>query len=471
MSLRMDASTTLTDAAVFTGGTPGSHVDVGPARSLKSRAIRGSAWTLAGHGLGQLLKLGCSLVVARLLFPEAFGVMAIVYTFMQGLQMFSDIGIGPSIIKDKRGDDPGFVNTAWTIQVFRGAGGALATVLIAWPVAGFYGEPMLTQLLPVAGAVAFISGFNATSLFTLNRHLSLRLYTLFDLGVQLANISATILLAWWTRSVWALVLGDVVGALVRVGCSHWLLPGVRNRFHWDREASRALFRFGRWIFIGTVISFFVSQGDRLILGKLIPIGDLGRYAIAFGLSQAVVRIMRQYSQRVLFPVYARLAEAGPERLRTRTLHLRGALLAAALPPMCVMVVWGDEIIRLLYDARYYGSGEGTLSAGWMLQVLAAGAIASTIGLTISPVLLAVGDSFRHMIAMSLQSAFMIAAMIVGGWYGGTAGLIVGVAVSKFLTYPVNAWFARRYGVWLPILDMAAFGACGLFVVIGRYVSS
>ena len=99
---------------------PASAVSPGSGRSLRSLALRGSAWTLVGYGGALTLRLASSLVLTRLLFPEAFGVAALVGIFMQGLQMFSDIGVGPNIIRSPRGDDPDFLNTAWTLQVGRG---------------------------------------------------------------------------------------------------------------------------------------------------------------------------------------------------------------------------------------------------------------------------------------------------------------------------------------------------------------
>jgi hypothetical protein len=88
--------------------------------SAKHTAMRGSFWTLGGYGISQVIRLLSSLILARLLFPEAFGLMALVNVFMQGLEMLSDIGLGPSIIQNKRGTEPKFLRTAWTLQILRG---------------------------------------------------------------------------------------------------------------------------------------------------------------------------------------------------------------------------------------------------------------------------------------------------------------------------------------------------------------
>jgi O-antigen/teichoic acid export membrane protein len=109
--------------------------------SIKKLAIRGAVWTIASYGTSQILRFGSNLILTRLLIPDVFGLMALVYVFISGLHLFSDIGIGTSIIQNKRGDDPVFLNTAWTMQVIRGVGLWICSLLIAWPVAAFYAKP------------------------------------------------------------------------------------------------------------------------------------------------------------------------------------------------------------------------------------------------------------------------------------------------------------------------------------------
>src|SRR6266498_2298504 len=118
-------------------------------RFLGSKLARGSLWALLGHESGQLLRLAGNLVLWRLLYAEAFGLMAIVNVFMQGLAMFSDVGIGPSIIQHERGDEDRYLNTAWTIQVARGLCLFAVATVTAVPVARFYGQPELASLIPV----------------------------------------------------------------------------------------------------------------------------------------------------------------------------------------------------------------------------------------------------------------------------------------------------------------------------------
>jgi O-antigen/teichoic acid export membrane protein len=134
--------------------------------SLRRLVLRGSGLIIGSHGGGQLIRLARSLILTRLLFPEAFGVMSLVWVVMFGLGMLSDLGVGPAIIRDKRGEDPDFLNTAWTLQVIRGVVLLGIACLIAYPMATFYNEPDLAQLIPAAGLFALIAGFNSTAFHT-----------------------------------------------------------------------------------------------------------------------------------------------------------------------------------------------------------------------------------------------------------------------------------------------------------------
>ena len=124
----------------------------------------------------------------------------------------------------------------------------------------------------------------------------------------------------------------------------------------------------------------------------------------------------------------------------------------------MLTVLGDHIVALLYDDRY-------LAAGWMTQVLAAGGMFRVIG-AIGPMHLARGESFIGVIAVGSRSIVMLVGMVIGGWIAGNAGLIIGIAAAGFVDYPVHVWISRRYGLWLPALDVAGLLISGAVVFAG-----
>ena len=136
---------------------------------FRARAMRGSVFTVLNFGGQNALRLASNLVLTRLLFPEAFGLMALVQVMLAGVQMLSDIGIRDKIIQDPKGDEPHVLNTAWVLQIIRGIFLWLVVVLLAAPVAGFYEAPELADLLPVAGIAAVAQGLSSTKVYAANK--------------------------------------------------------------------------------------------------------------------------------------------------------------------------------------------------------------------------------------------------------------------------------------------------------------
>ena len=147
-------------------------------RGTGGRVLRGSAFVILGYGASQVIRLASNLILTRLLYPEAFGLMALVTVAIVGLGAFSDVGIGPAIAHSRRGDDPAFLHAAYTLQVTRGFALFLGACALAWPVARFYGEPALALLVPAVGFSSVITGFNSVAVETAHRHLLLGRVTL-----------------------------------------------------------------------------------------------------------------------------------------------------------------------------------------------------------------------------------------------------------------------------------------------------
>ncbi len=433
-------------------GTPVGSEQPEELRGLKRVVIKSSLWTLVSYGGSQFFRLVGNLVLARLLFPEAFGLMALINVFMQGLHMFSDIGIGPSIVQSKRGDDLAFLRTAWTVQIIRGFGLFLFSCAVAWPLSVFYSQPQVLILLPVVGFNSALAGLCSTAFFTLNRQLNLGRITILDFFNQLLGLGVMVLFAWYIPSVWALVVGGLVGSLSRTIMGYVFLPGIPHRPAWEPEARAELVRFGRWIFISTAFTFLASQGDRLILGYLLTMSELGIYSIAFALSQTFVMAFTTLSNSVLFPLYSRLASDDPYWALYKMRRLRMVLLAGAVVPSCLLILFSRPIINLLYDSRYQ-------DGGWMLGLLAIGAIPTVVNLSLSPMMLARGDSFRMMTYNAIKSVLMLGLMLLGGSQAGVKGLIAGYVSSQFAEYLLLVGFIRRYGVWMPMIDLAYFALC------------
>jgi len=423
---------------------PGS--DPGRQRSpLRGLALRASFVTVAGVGGRAGLRLATNVIMARLLFPEVFGVMTLVNIFVQGIQLFTDVGIGPSIIQSRRSHDPSFLDTAWTMQVVRGCAIWLCLLLIAWPASLFYEQPQLVALLPVVGLSAVIAGFSSTAIHTLNKQLALGRLTALEIGSQLAAIPVMALWAFFSPTIWALVAGALVSASVRAVVSHRLEKGHRNRFHWSRDAAQEVINFGKWIFVTTAIGFLAAQVDRLILGKLIPFETLGVYAIAFMLQGVPDNVLGALGFRVLFPAISQRIDRPRTELRDTIRRNRWPLLAALAVGVAAVACLGDLVVYVIYDDRYR-------SAGWMLQILALGLWPRMLANTMGPALLAIGQPRYIAYSTVVRFVFLAVAVPVGHAHAGMLGVVTVVALGSTTDYFIESYGLRRERLWLGAQD-------------------
>jgi O-antigen/teichoic acid export membrane protein len=397
--------------------------------SLKKLALQGAFWTFLGYGLTQTLRFLANVILTRLLLPEYFGLMALINTFRQGLELFSDVGIGQNIVQSPRGDDPVFLDTAWTIQVARGCLIWGLCCLIALPISNFYQEPQIIKILPVISLANVFAALASVRLHSLNRHLQLRKSTLFIVAERIISLSIMIGLAWIYPNIWALVIGTVFAGIFRMVGSYIVCPGPRHQVLLDSKSRREIIEFGRWIFLSSIIVFLASQSDRLILGKLVSLKVLGVYSIAYALASIPEQLMKQISMRVIFPLISRQDNLPRPQLRENVIRHRGKLLLSSFIVFIVLVGFGDKIIEFLYDERYQ-------AAGWMLPILALGNWFTMLYYTSNACLLGLGKPMYNAQSRFARLIVIIFGLIVGFRSIGILGAVIVIALSDLPSYLV-----------------------------------
>lgn len=405
--------------------------------SVGSRAVRGSLWVMVGYGVTQLFRLASTLVLTRLLVPEHYGIMALVSALLVGLAMFSDLGLSASVVRSRRGDDPVFLATAWSLQILHGLLLWAIACLAAPSIAMVYGEPELGLLLPVTALAALIGGFNSMSLARLKRHLALRKHVLLDVVAQACALGVMIPWALIRPEVWVLVAGALVSAMVKMIGSHFLERQHRDRVGWNREAFRHLFHFGKWIFVSTILTFLADYADRLIFGRLVSLSELGVYNIAAMLAMLPPLLMNRMGSSIVFPVFSRTLDANVE-FRSVYQRTRRAVLALGGFPCVMLLASAPFLVESLYDPRYS-------DAGRFLQILAVATWLSILEVPSRAALLAWGIPRWLAIANTAKFIGVVVLLPLGLQLGGFVGGIVGFVAAEALRYGVNAMSVRRHG--------------------------
>lgn len=442
----------------------------GPAQATRKRAFFGSAWVIGEFAADQAIRLVRSVLLTRLISQDMFGLLGLTGIVVALVAAFSDFGGNIAIIRKKRENEQPFLDTAWTLSLFRGIAVWLVVTALAYPASLFYDEPLLLYTVPIIGFGSVLNSAYSTKISTTNRDLRVASVTAMKVGSRAIGLAATI--AWALaapESLGVIVVGPLLSAsLVLVG-SFLLLPGPNNRPAWNPQAAGELIRFGRWIFLSTLLTFFIQKGDMLVVGKLEDTAGFAVYSIAFTMANVVPQMFLALGGRIIFPVYSAIQTQPIARLRRNVLRMRGLLLAVFLPMTWVLILFGEQIVAFVYPASY-------AEAGWMLELLAAGGVARIIAASAGGILLAKGDSFAFMLTQVGRGLMMLAGMWIGYLVGDRSGrpdgalegLIIGMGVAFWLNYLQLAWFIRRHGVWLPGLDFLAFGAT-LGVILIRYI--
>ena len=437
---------------------PASAAEGPSSESHSGRAVRGGAYTLISYVAVQALKLGGNVVLTRLLPREAFGMMAIVNTVLTGFGLFSDLGIAPSIVQNPRGDDPKFLNTAWTIQLFRGVTLFVLASIVAWPVAEYYELPELAPLLSASALMGLIGGLASTKIETAERHLKLGRLTLIDVSAQIMATIVMLIWAWMRPSVWALVWGGLSGALMSLILGHTILEGHNSRLGWDKSAARDLMRFGRWVFLSTVLTFCVSYADRLIFGAKIPVALLGVYSIALTVSTVPTQAMRSVTSKVMFPLFSR-AHAGAAELADVFRSARRLHMVLSGWALSGFIGGGAVAIRLIYDARYD-------DAGWMVQLLALAGWFATPEAANTAAILALGKPMWLVVGNAAKLVGMITLIPLGFHFGDFPGALAGYVASELFRYAFSSIALRRLGLTAWRQDIGYSAAVAVASVAG-----
>lgn len=433
-------------------------------RKLESTALTATLWTAMAYGVTQSLRLVNSFILTHLLLPEFFGLIVLTSTLVNGTRMLSDIGLLPAVIGSPRGDEPIFLDTAWTIQIVRGTALWLISLVIALPVAHFYHDSRLMVLIPVLAFTCVLDGFASANMMTAARHIGVRRLLLIDFAGQIFTIAVGIAWALVSPTIWALVAGTLASSVFKTTVSHipYILPGRRNHFAWEKDAVQSLVHFGKWIMLGTAFYFFASQADKLILGRLITFTLLGVYGMAFQFADIPRQVIQQFSYRVGLPFIAKMTHLPLPEFRQNCLKYRFYVLCAGAFVLSAVVVCGGPLILHIYDHRY-------ADAGWMVPILALGLWHTLLYSTTGDILLALGKSKYNTIGTASFCITIFISLPIAFHFFHMLGAVIAVAAGDFPFYLVLAFGVSRVKVSVWRQDGYATAMFLGFLAIGFFI--
>jgi O-antigen/teichoic acid export membrane protein len=402
---------------------------------LSNTSVRRVGWTTGAYGVSQGLRLATNVILARLLAPELFGVMVVVNTLRTGIELLSDLGVGQNIVSNKNGDDPDFVDTAWSIQAIRGIILASLFALAAYPVSWFYKNPLLLTVMPMMAIFLLFAGLESTTRFSLQKRLAVKTLSIFEMAAAFGSLIAHVAFALVFPSIWALIYGGIASSAMLLVGSFCLVPGTRHRFMLNRDYARQMLHLGKWIFLSSGVYFLATSFDRLYLAAAFPLAVIGTYGIARQLAEVVSQLMLKIGSMIIFPMVA-ASDLPRAELRKQLLRVRTRTLFGVAVGVSMFVALSDVIVRTMYDERYH-------QAALMLPILAAGVWFAILCTVNESVLLGIGRPVHSAVANVTKFIWLLIAIPLGIRFFGIAGAVVAVASADAVRY-LPLWRSQKH---------------------------
>ena len=335
------------------------------APGFRDKVFNSARLSAAKFAFTMFQRLVSTVILTRLLAPEIYGVFAVVMVYLYLLALFSDLGIR-SLILTKEGEvEDDFLRTCWTIMILRGLLIALFCVAIAvvifvmqgyeiFPADNPYSASALPWAIAVLGGVTFITGFQSTMIFVQERNMIMGRVTVFYIVLDLIALVVTVLLAFYLRSIWALVLGAAVKAVFQVVLSFLFFPGPSMRLQLNKEYSGLVLSRGKWIIGSSIFTAMSNSADRLVLGFVMTSTTFGFYYVARQLVDLVVKLLHSIDSQISIQVFSQLQKSNIEAFRRNYYRYRLFFDAFAGLSTGGVVVLAPLLVEIIFDDRYQG---------------------------------------------------------------------------------------------------------------------
>ena len=399
---------------------------------LKGRSIRGGAVTFVGQGTKFLLQLGSTIVLARILTPQDFGLIAMVVAITGFIMIFKDLGLSMATVQ-KAEINHGQISTLFWINIAISTALMLLTMAMAPAIAWFYKEPRLIWIT-VALASAFIfGGLTVQHQALLQRQMCFTALVVIDIISMAAGIVAGIVCGLAGMGYWSLVLMQLATAVtMAVGvwiASGWL-PGPPVR----HSGVRKMLKFGGWLTGFGVVNYFARNVDKILLGRYWGSQSTGFYTKAYSLLLLPIAQITAPITAVAVPVLSRLQKE-PERFRNYYIKAIKLIAYITMPLVVAMGVLSTEIVVLVLGRQW-------LDAGPIFMVLAVTAILQPVSATVGWIYVSLGQT-RRMFAWSCIAMPLIALSFLVGLRWGALGVATGYAICNLMLFYPNFSFALK----------------------------
>jgi lipopolysaccharide exporter len=411
--------------------------------NVNRKMAAGIAWMslmrFAIKGLG----LASTVVLARLLVPADFGIVAMAVSIIAALELFSTFNFDVALIQRQDAERADY-NTAWTFNVLFGTVLALLLVAGSFAAADFYNEPRLSNVMQVLAIGVFVLGFENIGVVAFRKDLVFHKEFAMRIAQKVGGTAVTLPLAFILRSYWALVIGIVAGNVLAVLISYYAHP---FRPGLSLASAGRLLSFSKWLAVNNVLWFMRDRLPDFLLGRISGAAALGVYSLSYELSHLPTAEIVAPINRAVLPAYAKMVH-DPEQLRRGFLDVIGLIVLLALPagfgiaaaaPLIVTVVLGDSWVAAVPIVSVLG------------LVGALNALQTNCG----SVHYAMGRPRTMTVVAAVQLATLLPTLLWGVYKAGAIGIAYAYLANHVLVSAPFLYFVTLRALQLPLRRLVA----------------
>lgn len=439
--------------------------------SLKEKTIAGMLWSSVGRLGTMMVNFVSNLVLARLLMPEDFGCIAMLYVFIAISGIFVNGGLGSALIQRK---NPTHIDYT-TVFYWNLAFSVLFYFILFFSapfIANFYDMPQLTLVLRVQSLTLFIQGFNIVQATQLQKQLRFKELSIRNLIAAVIGMIVGVVMAFLGYGVWSLVAASLSGALASV-LLLWWMSSWRPSLEFSFETLWSLFGFGGLILLSNLVEAIYNNLQRLIIGKFFTASDLGYYNQAKKLEDVPTTTLSTIVNEVSYPIFSQLQDDCVKLKNALRKNIK-AVTYLNFPLMLLLMVIAHPIITLLYTAKWEASVP-------YFQVLCICGAVYTLNTLNTNIIKSLGKGKLYFFVQLFKRLLGIGMILIGVQFG-IMGMMYAIAIFGYICYIINAIVVGRlvqYGLFSQVRDwmgcllvtfVASFAAwaCAYFFHIHEY---
>lgn len=281
-----------------------------PGQLLSQRVVFAGAWMLPLRVAGRGIAVVRIIILARLLSPEAFGLIAVALVVMDLLKTLTKFGFSDALIQHK-GDIQNYLDTVWIMSAIRGLVLAGIVFSIAPLSASFFNAPDAKSIIQAMAAVLVINGLVSSGVIYFYKELQVHKRFVCEMSIILTDLVVSISAAFVLRNAWALVYGMVASSIVFVIVS-FVMHSYRPKLRFDIIKAKEVFNFGWWVLLVSAANYVFITVDTIFVGRLLGVVTLGLYVMAHRIGDMIGREMAIVSDAIVFPTFSKLQDNQPK---------------------------------------------------------------------------------------------------------------------------------------------------------------